>query len=565
MLNPFFYNIAEIAAQLELKRIVFSPGSRCAPLTIAFNRHPEISTRTISDERSAAYIGLGMALEKKEPVGLVCTSGTAAANYLPAVTEAFYQHVPLILFTADRPPEWIDQQDGQAIRQFQLYQTHIKKSFQLPVELDHPDAQWHFTRIIAEAINLSKSFPAGPVHINVPLREPFYPQKNERISFSSKLNIRRYTSIKNRQLYLPDDLTEELSKTKKILIVGGQQPFDADMTEVLSQLSAKNIPVIGDIISNLHGVHEVIAHPDNFLGHFLDSEELKPDLVISFGNSVISKNLKLFLRKNKPEFHWHVQESGAVADPMQSITRVINISPLPLLNALNNEIKNISASFKPLWFKNEKKADQVIQKFFEDVEYGEFQIVKKFLSILPAQANLHLANSMSIRYANFIGLRDNKGIEAFSNRGTSGIDGSSSTAVGVAMANPYKENFLLTGDMAFLYDRNAFWHNYKLENLKILVLNNHGGGIFRMIDGPGQLPELEELFETQQKSTAEHLAKEFNIRYINSKGNPTELDEFKKYEGSVIFEYESSGESNHGLFIKFKNQLKQAFAHYEST
>ncbi|GAB3818211.1 hypothetical protein GCM10028895_15180 [Pontibacter rugosus] len=166
-------NIAEICALKGVQNVVLSPGSRCAPLTIAFARHPKLNVRTVSDERAAAFIALGMALTTGKPTVLVCTSGTAALNYAPAVAEAYFQQVPLLILTADRPPEWIDQLDGQTIRQQKVYGQHIKQSYTFPVDFSHPDATWHSERLVSEALNETVSFPAGPVHINVPLREPF--------------------------------------------------------------------------------------------------------------------------------------------------------------------------------------------------------------------------------------------------------------------------------------------------------------------------------------------------------------------------------------------------------
>ena len=173
------YNIAEICARHGITDVVLSPGSRSAPLTLAFARHPELTVRVVPDERAAAFIGLGIAQAQRRAVALVCTSGTAGLNYAPAVAEAFFQQIPLLIFTADRPPEWIDQLEGQTIRQHNLYGAHAKGAFEFPVETSHPDAKWHSARIINEAINLAQAAPAGPVQVNVPLREQFYPQAGE--------------------------------------------------------------------------------------------------------------------------------------------------------------------------------------------------------------------------------------------------------------------------------------------------------------------------------------------------------------------------------------------------
>ena len=176
-LQPIF-NLIEICAKHGLKRAIISPGSRNAPLTMALARNPKIQCRSISDERSAAFIAIGITQQIKKPTILCCTSGSASLNYAPAVAEAFFQQIPLIILTADRPPEWIDQFDGQTIRQNGIYGEHVKNSYSIPVDLTNEAAQVHASRIMNEAINTSMEFPQGPVHINVPFREPFYPASN---------------------------------------------------------------------------------------------------------------------------------------------------------------------------------------------------------------------------------------------------------------------------------------------------------------------------------------------------------------------------------------------------
>ena len=185
------YNIAEICARHGITDVVLSPGSRSAPLTLAFARHPELTVRVVPDERAAAFIGLGIAQAQRRAVALVCTSGTAGLNYAPAVAEAFFQQIPLLIFTADRPPEWIDQLDGQTIRQHNLYGAHAKGAFEFPVDTAHADAKWHSARIVNEAINLAQAAPAGPVQVNVPLREPFYPKAGEEIRYEQDVKIIR--------------------------------------------------------------------------------------------------------------------------------------------------------------------------------------------------------------------------------------------------------------------------------------------------------------------------------------------------------------------------------------
>jgi 2-succinyl-5-enolpyruvyl-6-hydroxy-3-cyclohexene-1-carboxylate synthase len=557
-------NIAQICAQKLLTYVVASPGSRCAPLTIAFARHPKIKTLTISDERSAAFIGIGIAQQLKHTVGLVCTSGSAAYNYAPAIAEAFYQHVPLLVLTADRPPEWIDQLDGQTIRQQEIYGKHVKKSFNLPVSYDHPDTVWQIERIMSEAINLSMTYPAGPVHVNIPLREPFYPAPEETLTYENNIKIISQVSSQpsiNDQTW--EALLKDWQKFDKKLIIGGQAGHASIPHEAILRLSSKTYtPVIGDVISNLHGLETSVRYPDIFLAQKDEKllENLQPELLITYGKSVISKNLKIFLRKYKPKTHWHIQPNQEVADPFQTLTHIIEVHPDYFFENLAKKTeatpKASSKEYFKLWADQDSKARNYIEKFAQEETFGEFSALEKVMQKLPENSLLHLANSMSVRYANFIGLSPRqRGVEVFANRGTSGIDGSTSTALGAALANP-NPVVLITGDMSFFYDRNALWNNYLPKNLRIVVLNNHAGGIFGLIDGPSRQPELEEFFETTQKLNAELTAKDFGMDYLycnNFKELNNNLpDFFKMDQKAKILEIETDKNTNKQIFNKFK-------------
>ena len=517
MLIPSVVNTVQICSKLGVHHVMLSPGSRSAPLTLAFVRHPEIATKIMSDERSAAFVGLGIAQQLRQPVGLVCTSGSAAYNYAPAVAEAFFQHVPLVVFTADRPPEWIDQLDGQTIRQRGIYGSHVKGSFELPVGQTEVDV-WHAGRIVSEAINLSQQYPPGPVHINVPLREPFYPDANQPTTFDDP--VKAILPVLG-QTSLPEEvvrsLAEDWASYENKLIVGGQGTMNTALVAALEQTSTRQqIPLVADVISNLHPVASAVQHADVVLAQ--QPDDLAPDLLITFGRSVISKNLKLFLRKHRPAAHWHIQPAGPAADTFQSLTRIIHIDPLDFFRLWHSTSAPSSSQqrYYQQWQQAETKAQQQMNTLFEvpsDRATGEFQAIQTILGQLPDRVNLHLANSMTVRYANLVGLSGQQAfVEVFANRGTSGIDGSNSTAVGSALASD-RLTVLLTGDLAFFYDRNAFWHQYPLPNLRIVLLNNHAGGIFRLIEGPSRQPELEEYFETYQPLTAENTARDFNMGY----------------------------------------------------
>lgn len=541
------HNIPEICSQLGMTDVVLSPGSRCAPLTIAFAQHPDITERSIIDERSAAFIGMGLALDQNRPVALVCTSGTALLNYSPAVTEAFYQQIPLLILSADRPPEWTDQQDGQTIQQVNAYGNHVKKSYQLPVDNDHPESEWHITKTISDAINLANTYPKGPVHVNIPLREPFYP--SNLIEYSKNIRITR--SRQGKHTLSPDTVKElgsEIENYSKILIVAGQGNHS---DELALKLDNWGTPIINEVISNLNIKDCSITRHDKFLD--INIDEYQPELLITFGLSVLSKSLKQYLRKHKPKAHWHIQEAGSIApDTYQSLTDVINCQPEDFFQHL--QPIQTSKKWRDLWFNKEKSSHKLIQNTLSNIDFCEFKGLKKVTDCLPAGANLHLANSMTVRYANYYPpFKNNK---TYANRGTSGIDGSTSTFIGVSLNDPKTLNVLFTGDLSFFYDQNALWNNYLGANVKVVLFNNHGGGIFRMINGPAKQKELEPYFVVQQPLSVQLTAQQFGFNYFKADSDTildSTLEEFySNSEKPSILEIETDGIENTRLFKEFK-------------
>ncbi|HRG79762.1 MAG TPA: 2-succinyl-5-enolpyruvyl-6-hydroxy-3-cyclohexene-1-carboxylic-acid synthase, partial [Cyclobacteriaceae bacterium] len=331
------------------------------------------------------------------------------------------------------------------------------------------------------------------------------------------------------------------------------------------------VALVGDIISNLHSLPGNVRYSDVFLGSCGDSikKSLQPDLLITFGKSIISKNLKLFLRKHPPQQHWHIQPSGIAADTFQSLSRVVRCDPKSFFEELSSppligkfELQK-KENYSQLWKAEEHRTQLASESHFTTAELNDLSAVNVLLASLPDRCNLHVANSMSVRYANLVGLAEKyKGIHVYANRGTSGIDGCTSTAIGHSLASDVP-NILLTGDLAFFYDRNAFWHNYAVPNLRVVVINNHGGIIFNLIDGPGNLPEQSEYFVTNQKLSASNLAREFGFDYIkvdSIKKLKTSLKEFFDFGGSTkIMEIVSSQESAKKAFDQFKKHIKKGY------
>lgn len=571
-LQPIF-DIAQIFALHGITQAVLCPGSRCAPLTLAFTRHSEINCRTFNDERSAGFVALGLAQQLQMPVALICTSGSAAYNFAPAVAEAYFQQIPLLILTADRPTEWIDQLDGQTIRQNNLYGRHVKNSVSLPEDYSHEDAKWFINRVVNESINLSQTFPAGPVHINIPLREPLYPSDKESITFSKSVRvIKRFNTISQLTNSELNRLKTELSVTQKILLVSGQLDHHEGLLKAIDKFCRSNhVALVGDIVSNLQSAGSNSPRADSFLAQCPQSvsQALQPDLLITIGKSTLSKNLKLFLRKHPPRHHWHIQQGGAVADTFQSLTRTIQADPQSILELLTRAEKpdafeeQKKDNYSQLWKAEEHRIELATKKFSSEKKFSEFHAIAFLLSKLPERCNLHLANSMTARYVNLLGLGSQaKGIHVFCNRGTSGIDGCTSTAVGHSLVSDVP-NILITGDLAFFYDRNAFWHNYALPNLRIIVINNQGGVIFNLIDGPGNLPEKEEFFITNQKLNARSLTTEFKFDYLPV----TSLNDLQKvapdfftFDGKTkILEVLSDQETARNTFTEYKTHIKSSY------
>ncbi|MEQ9415319.1 MAG: 2-succinyl-5-enolpyruvyl-6-hydroxy-3-cyclohexene-1-carboxylic-acid synthase, partial [Cyclobacteriaceae bacterium] len=468
---------------------------------------------------------------------------------------------------------WVDQLDGQTIRQKNIYGSHVKKYYELPQDYDHADSLWHINRSINEAINLSCQFPKGPVHINIPLREPLYPAQGETIQFST--NVRIIESLESVFQIQSDTLKKlraDFNSYSKVLIVAGQQFPDSTFANTLDRFSKQHhVPVVADVISNLHSLSHSITHADAMLGQSKadNKKALQPELLISFGKSVLSKNLKTFLRNYKPFNHWHIQSEGEVADTFQSLTSVIPSTPSAFFEQFAEVVSKTGfdgqkrENYYRLWEAEEHRTQRAVKAFFSTPQLNEFSLVNEIVKNAPQPSHLHLSNSMPVRYANFIGLNDDqKEIAVFANRGTSGIDGCTSTAVGHALSSSIP-TILITGDMAFFYDRNAFWHNYKLPNLRIVVLNNHGGAIFGMIDGPNQLPEFDEYFITRQKLSARIVALEYDFDYLkldSLKKLKNLLKDFFDFDGRTkILEIESTATETKIILDNFKNQIKSNY------
>lgn len=503
--------IADICALKDIDTAVISPGSRNAPLILAFNQHPDINCLSIPDERSAGFFALGIAQQTDKTVALICTSGSAVLNYAPAISEAYYQKIPLLILTADRPEELTDQGDGQTIRQVGIYKNYIKKSFQYPLNLTGKQDIRYCQRIVNDAINLTRYPDCGPVHINIPLSEPLFDKVKNQTNIKYKI-----IDIIPPKLNLPDiyinQLLSEWNSFSKKMIFTGTMNFHPGLNKVLKKITKnKSAVVVTENTSNIYSDTFIYGIDRLISGMSADEQkDFKPDLLITIGGNIISKKIKALIRDNKPEEHWHISPGDFHPDTYYSLTKNICVEPEYFFEKIIEGDKTINFDYFEKCLQRKDFAKEKHLEFLNKAPYCDLKVFETILNRIPQNCNLHLANSTPIRYTQLFPTVEK--IKYNSNRGTSGIDGCVSTAAGASFANN-KHTVIITGDIAFFYDSNALWNNYISPFLRIIIINNSGGGIFRIIDGPDKTEELEQFFETKQNHKAEHIAKTFNFTY----------------------------------------------------
>lgn len=497
-------NLAEILYRQGVEDIVISPGSRNAPLINAFYKRFGTKCSSIVDERSAAYYALGRSLFTKKPTVLICTSGTAALNYAPAVAEAFYQGIPLIVLTADRPPELIGQQDNQTIFQNNLYGLNIKAGFTFPDTIKSGKDVLDAGEITNEAFLLSVSERQGPVQINVPLREPLYGELPD-IS-EDTLIYKEAGRLKG--IPVPDEFLKAWNTAKSIMVVCGQMPPDKELFDSVSVIkNDKRVVVIAEAVSNLHQVAG-IQSPDIVFEDIDYPEEYLPEMVIYFGGQVVSKKLKAFLRKLKQSGFYFLENSCREVDTFQNLKSAIKIAPAEAFKLLPVQKGGYSA-YKDLWQKENQNKKAKAEEFLQKSISSDLKVFGLVNQNLPDEAILFSGNSSAVRYLLCF---SQKGRDFYANRGASGIDGSLSTAVGFASAAG-KPVFAVLGDLSFVYDSNALWNREFPSNLKIIVINNGGGGIFHLINGPTGSDAFKMLVEAYHPVKIDKLAEAFGISY----------------------------------------------------
>ena len=506
--------LAETCRDNGIRKVVFSPGSRSAPLYIAFSQMADVECIVIPDERVAGYFALGMAQQLGKPVAVVCTSGTAALNLYPAVCEAYYQQVPLLILTADRPEGFANMGENQSIQQHGLYQLNSGFYCSVNGEAEKEKDLKEIAKQTYLAINETNVLHKGPSHINVHLDEPLYELTDEKIG---KIKLQTPKEPKPVKLSASEKkkIFTKFSRYNKIMVIVGMHDNDPAFTKKLAVLNRrKDVAILHETTSNLN-LKDSVWNIDAALSVIkADNKELlMPQLIITLGKQIVSKKIKQFL-KDKVQLHWDipVQANDGGNKPMfGKLDKLKDITENDLLEVIIGSPENHTSSFKRDWLDNSRKAAFLSTEYLAKVPYSDLKVFETLVRLLPVGGNIQYGNSTPVRYSNLFP-HSNFGVSVNSNRGTSGIDGCVSTAAGAAYVNK-KTTVSIVGDISFFYDSNALWNNYLSPGLRIVVINNSGGNVFRLIEGPTKIEGFEKFFETKHELTAKHLASMYDIPY----------------------------------------------------
>jgi 2-succinyl-5-enolpyruvyl-6-hydroxy-3-cyclohexene-1-carboxylate synthase len=501
-------DLAEICRLKGIRQVVISPGSRSAPLIRSFYNVFGQNCISIVDERSAAYFALGIAEYTRTPVVLICTSGTAVLNYGPALAEAFYQGIPLLAVTADRPRELIDQQDNQTLHQSGIYRNFIKGSFDLPQVITSPDDLWYAQRLINEAADLTLTSSEGPVQINVPISEPLYDELPPPSS-PVRLITRAIPEI---ELRLAEEMQLEWKQAKKIMIVHGQDHPGSEVIPYLQSLSEDSrVIVMAENIANIPG-EKIIRNSNLVLSRNRKSSPEYPDLILHSGGQVVSKALTGYLRRAVNVKCWRIGNDYTVIDTFKLVTRRIPFPAHAVYKALAAEkITADESSYRDSWLQLRQATGNQALQIIRDLPFSDLKVLSQVCMSLRPEIILVAGNSSIIRYVQLFD--DGRQRECFGNRGVSGIDGSLSSAAGIAFASG-KMTLAILGDLGFIYDSNGLWNRELPPNLRIVVINNGGGGIFHILKGPSDQPSFKKFIEANHAVDFEKLSAAYGLDYF---------------------------------------------------
>jgi len=491
-----------------IESVVVSPGSRNAPLIIELNAYNNIKKYSLVDERSAAFFALGIAKKTKKPVALICSSGSALLNYYPAIAEAYYSEIPLVIISADRPKELIDIGDGQTIRQENVFENHIQSSANLSEK--NPSVN---NNLLKKAFASIEQFNT-PIHINVPFSEPLYETTQEVI-----IDAKQFIKEKNKETLLSEipldvDTLQKYAdvwnqSSKKMIVLGVHSPDEMLQTQLDHLAKDPSVIILTENTSNVTN-SRFIQSIDTILFPFSkdDFKEYQPEILITFGGLVVSKKIKQLLRENPPKEHWHIDKNRGL-NTYLCLTHHFKVSIGLFFSQFFFLTKIKESWYQKQWLNLKKNRRTRHNEFIKTVPFSDFKVFQILKAFIPKEIHIQFSNSSTIRYSQlFLWLKGNK---IGCNRGTSGIDGSTSTAIGIAAASQ-QQTLFVTGDLSFFYDSNALWNKYIPTSFRIIVINNGGGGIFRFIPGPKTTNTLN-FFETPHNLKAKHLCEMHQIAY----------------------------------------------------
>ena len=511
--NILAQSITDLCFKKNIKNIVISPGSRNAPLTLGFNLNPYFKTYSVVDERAAAFFALGIAQQVKFPVVLVCTSGSALLNYYPAISEAYYSNIPLVILSADRPERLLNIGDGQTINQKNVFDKNIGYSENLNQNDNYYLNLFGLRANNQDKINKALNFSIEkqtPVHINIPFSEPLYEITNSlSVNTINKLpglnnqNIKNISSFRNKWQ----------NSIKKIILIGVSSPDILCKKSIDLLASDSSLLVLTENTSNVY--HPSFCNKIDQLIAPLTNKELKefrPEILITIGGMIISKKIKAIFRDNKPKEHWHIGIHDA-NDTFFCLTKHFKTIPNNIISKLYENFNDNGTDYHNKWDLIISKRKEKHKKYLSKLIYCDFKVFDYVLKSIPSNSMLQVSNSSAIRYTQLFDI--DSSINVFCNRGTSGIDGSTSTAIGAASV--FKGNTVfITGDLSFFYDSNALWNNFIPTSFRIILINNKGGGIFKILTKDNNTELFKKFFETKHDLYAKDLCNMYGFEYFSS-------------------------------------------------
>lgn len=497
---------------------VVCPGSRNAPIVHNLSVCEAIRCRPVTDERSAAFYALGLAIATRRPTVVCVTSGSALLNVMPTVAEAAYQHVPLVVISADRPQQWIDQLDGQTIPQSDALGRFVRKAVQLP-EPHNDEERWLCRRLVNEAMHLATCRQGAPVHINVPISEPLFEFDTEQLPQLSRFNNIKRAVIKDASMDMPDAFHE----AKRPMIVIGQLAHGTISHETIRSLSEKYV-VMSEPLSNpsymtIHfdeAIRYIVSDNNSINDDEDDKTAYYPDYVIYVGDTLVSKPARRFLRNAKAPSCLITPDAADIHDPLMTLTDIVECDS-DSINALLASLCDAPDTDERCRFHDRWQSFLDAYAAHADAyapEYSQMATVKYFeeqLADLDIDICVHYANSSAVRLACIYAQH-----YVWCNRGVNGIEGSLSTAAGFSLAT-HDMTVCVIGDLSFFYDQNALWNSNLRGNLRIILLNNRGGGIFRQLPGLSDSPAADDLVMASHENTAQGICTQNDIGYLSAK------------------------------------------------